>query len=302
MISLYFAAKTSNNSSAVGTHRHLRIAEQTLDISPSLQFSTPLQNLKLRINIDNFSIFEKLISQEMNIYTPSPPAPAPSSAPKLQKKKPRVALFQTMVWDGDNAKAPAGREMTYELPPSPVSSTTCSSFSEDIFATNSRETSLSSDVFIPEQPMPTPESMTESTHQGQGREITLELPFSSVSSQRTHSADTDSEIEIHGYRARPIIPPSLNDLDLPAHPFNVFLPIPTNETAENRPKTKNFPTTSNLSLVDISPMSSPGNNGQKEDLNTSWISDGSFISYDSNEPLPSSPPPPRRIKENSLSG
>ena len=90
----------------------------------------------------------------MNIYTPSPPAQSSNSQPKTPKKKPRMALFQTIIWEGENLKAPPGRKMTYELPISPVSSTTCSTFESDIFPASGRSSALSSDVFLTEPPAP----------------------------------------------------------------------------------------------------------------------------------------------------
>ena len=74
-----------------------------------------------------------------------------------------------------------------------------------------------------------------------------------------------SELEMHGYRARAIIPPSLNDLDLPAHPFNVFMTIPVAEAKQNELKTRK---SSNLSLANISPLSLPSSNETK----TTWTS------------------------------
>ena len=241
----------------------------------------------------------------MNIYTPSPPAQSSTSQPKAPKKKPRMALFQTMIWEGENSKAPAGRNMTYELPISPVSSTTCSTFESDIFPASGRSSTLSSDVFLTEPPAPatSPIYVSPRRYQGQGREVTLELPFSPVSSQGSKATSSEGEFEIYGYKARPIIPPSLNDLDLPVHPFNVFLPIPATEKADQTTEIQDkriFPTADNLSLVDISPLSSPTNQPIPDRLNTSWISDGSFVPYDSDKSLPPTPPPKKMKKKISI--
>ena len=106
---------------------------------------------------------------------------------------------------------------------------------------------------------------------------------------------------MHGYRTRPIIPPTLKDLDLPAHPFNVILPTPVTEKAEEEAENSDdekdkFSTFGNLSLIDISPISSPSRASFSEDLNTTWISNESFVSYISDGPLPPSPPRQKKNK------
>ena len=110
------------------------------------------------------------------------------------------------------------------------------------------------------------------------------MPFSPVSSQGNKATSSEGEFEIHGYKARPIIPPVSMIWIFPVHPFNVFLPIPATEKAEDNGNTKQqkrhiphiqqFITGGHFAII-IADKSNLL--GQTEF--TSWISDGSFVSH-----------------------
>ena len=218
----------------------------------------------------------------MNIYTPSSSEASYSPKRITTSRKNQKNLFPAIDVDEDRLPGVAGREMTYELPLSSIS--TCSSFEGDVFRSDSINTSLSSDVFYiePPAPKPSPRQSSQSDDSTKRKEITCSLPFSPLSMKNSDHSNQSSELEMHGYRARAIIPPSLNDLDLPAHPFNVFMAIPVAE-AKQAEKMRN---SSNLSLANISPLSLPSSKADQDDMNLSDISASTFYTYESPQYFP----------------
>ena len=129
----------------------------------------------------------------------------------------------------------AGREMTYELPLSSISS--CSQFSgryiprcqpiniiklRRILCRTSWHQDLAQDILLLQ--------MKEARNKDDEREAHFS-PLSVISSANSNQS---GELELHGYRSRPIIPPSLNDLDLPPNHMNVFMTIPVAKESKKK--------------------------------------------------------------------
>ena len=168
--------------------------------------------------------------------------------------------------------------MTYELPLSSISS--CSQFSGDIFQDVSRSTSLSSDVFYvePVAPRPSPRHSSTADEGNKNTNDEREAHFSPLSVISSGNSNQSGELELHGYRSRPIIPPSLNDLDLPPNHMNVFMTIPV---AEAKKKAQKVTRQDDLSLVNISPLSLPSSEANLGDVSAS-----TFYTYESPEYFP----------------
>ena len=149
----------------------------------------------------------------MDIYIPT--SSEASNSPKQMDRMGKATRAPAKITTPEQLRGVAGREMTYELPLSSISS--CSQFSGDIFQDASQSTSLSSDVFCVEPVAPTPSPRRSSTTDegSKNKDDEREAHFSPLSVISSASSNQSGELELHGYRSRPIIPPSLNDLDFP---------------------------------------------------------------------------------------
>ena len=212
----------------------------------------------------------------MDIYTPT--SSEASNSPTKIIRTGKVTRTPAKTTTPEQLRGVAGREMTYELPLWSISS--CSQFSGDIFRSDSQSTSLSSDVFYVEPVAPRPSPRHSSTkdegnkQKDEGRDVHFS-PLSVISCDNSYQS---GELELHGYRSRPVIPPSLNDLDLSPNHINVLTTIPVPEAKE---KERKMTRQENLSLVNISPLSLPSSEANLGDVSAS-----TFHTYESPEYFP----------------